>query len=130
DRNRIAKELHDDMGSSLSSILFLSEDLLLDEDSGQKHEVQRISSLAESSLENMREIIWAMDAGKNTLQDLCIRLRAFATGFLTDNKIRFELEFPSISLEEYVLGGERRRNIYLIAKEALHNAAKHARPSM
>ncbi len=126
ERNRIAKELHDDMGSSLSSILFLSEDLLLDEDSGQKHEVQRISSLAESSLENMREIIWAMDTDKNTLQDLSARLRAFATDFLTDNKARFELDFPVTSMDLYVLGGERRRNIYLIAKEALHNAVKHA----
>ena len=126
ERNRIAKELHDDMGSSLSSILFLSEDLLLEDDSGPKHEVQRISSLAENSLENMREIIWAMDSDKNTLPDLSSHLRAFATDFLTDNKIRFELDFPALPAETYTLGGERRRNVYLIAKEALHNTVKHA----
>lgn len=126
ERNRIAKELHDDMGSSLSSIIFLSEDLLLEENPSDKQEIQRIFSLAESSLENMREIIWAMDTGKNTLQDLSIRLRTLATDLLTDNKTPFELSFPEGSLEEYLLGGECRRNIYLIAKEALHNTIKHA----
>lgn len=130
ERNRIAKELHDDMGSSLSSILFLSEDLLFEEAGEKKHEIERISSLAENSLENMREIIWAMDTGKNTLQDLCVRLRAFATEFLTDNKIGFELDIPSYSSEKYILGGECRRNTYLIAKEALHNAVKHAGASL
>lgn len=124
ERNRIAKELHDDMGGSLSSIRFLSEDLLLDDDAP---ELRRISQLAEKTLENMRVIIWAMDSEKNTLQDLASRLRSLAGELLSDNKIAAVLDIPTAGLENVVLGGERRRNIYLIAKEALHNVVKHAR---
>jgi signal transduction histidine kinase/ligand-binding sensor domain-containing protein len=129
ERNRIAKELHDDMGSSLSSIRFLSEDLLLDDGETTPPELQRISHLAEKALENMREIIWAMDSDKNTLQDLAARLRTLATDLLSDNKIAFEMDIPAASWETITLGGERRRNIYLIAKEALHNVVKHAQAS-
>ncbi len=124
ERNRIAKELHDDMGGSLSSIRFLSEDLLLDDEAP---ELRRISQLAGKALENMRVIIWAMDSEKNTLQDLAQRLRTLAGELLSDNKIAAELDIPTAGFENVVLGGERRRNIYLIAKEALHNVVKHAR---
>ncbi len=127
ERSRIAKELHDDMGSSLSSILFLSEDLLTDTPAEQSREIRRISDLAESSMENMREIIWALDTGKNTFQDLAIRLRAFATGLLADSRIGLELD---LSTEDAALGGEYRRNIYLVAKEGLHNIVKHAQASL
>jgi len=128
ERDRIAKELHDDMGSSLSSILFLSEDMMLDaEDEGALGGIHRISKLAENSLDNMREIIWAMDSRKNTLEDLSGRLRAFATEFMADNKVALKLDMPRAN-QQGVLGGEQRRNIYLIAKEALHNAVKHAQP--
>lgn len=124
ERNRIAKELHDDMGGSLSSIRFLSEDLLLD---GEAPELRRISHLAGKAMENMRIIIWAMDSDKNTLQDLAQRLRALAGELMTDNKIAVALDIPTAGFENVVMGGERRRNVYLIAKEALHNVVKHAR---
>ncbi|MBX2927404.1 MAG: hypothetical protein KF852_06165 [Saprospiraceae bacterium] len=127
ERNRIAKELHDDMGGSLSSIRFLSEDLLLDDTETAPPELQRISQLAGKALENMRLIIWAMDSDKNTLQDLASRLRSIANELLSDNKITAVLDIPTTGFEAVILGGERRRNIYLIAKEALHNVLKHAR---
>ena len=129
ERNRIAKELHDDMGSSLSSILFLSEDLLFESPDENKHEIERISSLAENSLENMREIIWALDKDKNTLNDLLIHFRAFATQLLADHKVSLEFELGQVSKQTYMLGSEYRRNVYLILKEALHNVIKHAEAS-
>lgn len=129
ERNRIAKELHDDMGASLSSILFLSEDLLLEDAAVQSNEVHRISNLAEKSLENMREIIWALDTGKNTYEDLCSQLRTLATTLLSDNKIQFEPEFMAASNNDFLLGNECRRNVFLIAKEGLHNIIKHAKAS-
>ena len=125
ERDRIAKELHDDTGSDLSTILFLSEDLHLEELSTQQRQIERISKLAESSLENMQVIIWALDPDKDALQDLNIRLKNMASKMLTVKNISLDFK-ASIPSEKIVLGAEKRKNIYLIAKEALHNIIKHA----
>ena len=123
ERNRIARELHDDMGSSLSSILFLSDDLMVEHGEQTGPEIKRIANLAENSLENMKEIVWALDKGKNNLKDLSSRLRKFAVELLNDSKINYEFDLP---IEQREINSETKRNIYLISKEALHNVVKHA----
>ncbi|MEO1257555.1 MAG: two-component regulator propeller domain-containing protein [Bacteroidota bacterium] len=130
ERDRIAKELHDDLGGDLSTILFIGEDILLESDSyfkkDQKRKVDRIVQLAAGSLENMREIIWALDNRKNKLSDLISHLRIYIVNFLNDNKIQVNVDLVEKAVPELELSSRQRRNIYLIIKEALHNIVKHA----
>ena len=126
ERDRIAKELHDDMGGGLSSILFLSDDILFEEKDREKAKrIGRISTLAKESLNNMRDIIWALDETEKTLGDLLRRIQQTSHQFLKDHAI--ELEFTNdVHQNKILLGSSQKRNIVLLVKECLHNIAKHA----
>lgn len=127
ERDRIAKELHDDLGGDLSNILYISDDLLFDLPEGEsKNQMQRIATLAQGSIDSMREFIWVKDDSKNTLADLISKLQEFIPRYLADNKLAYRLDIPDTSIPPVELGSEKRRNIYLIVKEALHNVVKHA----
>lgn len=73
----------------------------------------------------MREIIWAMDTRNDTLGRLSEQIEDYATAFLGQRNISLTYT-AELSDESQVLTGEKRRNIYLISKEAIHNIAKHA----
>lgn len=130
ERDRIAKELHDDMGGGLSSILFLSGDLLDEEKDHDKIvQVERISELTQNALDNMRDIIWALDNEHNSLKDLTMKIRNASLEFLNDYPLRFHFESSIQNIEELEIGSEKKRNILLITKESLHNIVKHAAAS-
>lgn len=127
ERDRIAKELHDDLGGDLSNILYISDDLVFDLPEGeQKTQLERIAALAQGSIDSMREFIWVKDASKNTLDDLIGKLLEFAPPYLADNKIACRFNLPEEKIPAIELGSEKRRNIFLILKESLHNVVKHA----
>jgi len=126
ERNRIADELHDDLGSGLSVIRFLSEELQgSSADERTQTLVDKISSSSQQLLTSMREIIWAMDTRNDTLGRLSEQIEDYATAFLGQRNISLTYT-AELSDESQVLTGEKRRNIYLISKEAIHNIAKHA----
>jgi len=127
ERNRIAKELHDDMGGSLSSILYIVNDSLLEENADhQKQQLERVAELTQNSLSNMRDIIWVLDNDQSTLEDLVIHLRQFSSTFLMDHQVSLKFSHDISPSENIVLGAEKKRNIFLIIKEGLHNIVKHA----
>lgn len=127
ERNRIAAELHDDMGAGLSTIRFLSSDLLQEYNNNIKIQ-QNIQSIYESSgalFENMRDIIWATNVENDTLESLLFYIQSYAYHFLNTNQIHCEFELPdTIPISE--VSGSWRRNILLAVKETLHNVVKHA----
>lgn len=126
ERNRIAGELHDDMGAGLSAIRFLSEYVLIDEkDTEKKGKLNRIYDSAGVLLQNMRDIIWALDREYDSLSNLLIHLRSYAQEYLSSNELKCNFVMPD-SIPKTELSGERRRNILLIIKECLHNVVKHA----
>ncbi len=127
ERNRIAQELHDEMGGSLSSILFISDDLHRGLDrTTQDSQIERISELTQSALSNMKDIIWALDTSQMNLEDLVFRLEEYAAQYLEDYQV--ELLFNSTKRlgKGVLLGSEKKRNILLILKESLHNIVKHS----
>lgn len=127
ERDRIGQELHDDMSGELSSILNISDDIILEgKVNGNKDRIERIFALAQQSLKNMREIIWALDKEQNYLIDLISFLRHYTINFLSDNKLKYHIEFPEEGISKIEVGSEKRRNIVLIIKECLHNVVKHA----
>lgn len=120
ERSRIGKEMHDDIGSGLTTILFLSNHLKNDLQTSGK-----IANNANTLIGKMNEIIWSMNMDYDTLEDLVTYLRQHTGEMLESADIHYHFHIPA-SIPEVTLSGEQRRNIYLVVKESLHNIIKHA----
>jgi len=123
-RNSIADDLHDDIGSTLSSISIMSE--LAKAKSPEA--LSLLSSIGESTLaiqENMSDIVWAVNPKNDHFENLLQRMYLFATEILDAKNIQLELKNDA-SLNNAKLTMKQRKNLYLFFKEAIHNAAKHS----
>jgi len=125
ERNRIAREMHDDIGSALTSILYLSDDLKTGNEENQGYAADRIGVTASAVVDKMNEIIWSMNPEYDSLNDLIAYIRQHCAEFLGDYGLNYSLNAPE-TMNDLPLSGEQRRNIYLVIKEALHNIVKHA----
>jgi signal transduction histidine kinase len=123
-RDRIARDLHDDMGSYLSSISILSATLPPDPARAQQN-LDRIGHTARQVMEAMSDIVWSVNPTHDTMQQILDRMKLVGDELFseTDTDVRFEIG-PGV--ESLTLPLERRRDFYLIYKEALTNAAKYA----
>ncbi|MEI7982583.1 MAG: triple tyrosine motif-containing protein, partial [Bacteroidota bacterium] len=125
-RTRIATDLHDDVGSTLSSISILSDIL-----AGQVENPQSVKMLgtigsnAHKMLEKIDDIIWVVNPTNDKFQNLGLRIREFAIPLFESKNIRSEISFDK-QMNTLPLPMEVRRNIYLIAKEAINNAIKYS----
>lgn len=127
-RNRIAKDLHDDMGSTLSSIRIFSDVLQLQLREANPEAIpvlQRISQSAAGLLESMQDIIWTIRSNQDTLDDVVIRMREFGLKMAEARDIAFRMEVTE-SFQPLRLDMAQRRNLYLIFKESINNAIKYA----
>ncbi|GAC1483723.1 MAG: hypothetical protein NVS1B13_08300 [Flavisolibacter sp.] len=128
ERQRISKEMHDDLGSGLTSILYLIDNLK-EANPGQADGIShKISLTANALVDKMNEIIWSMNKGNDNLEDLVVYLRHSIGELLENAKIAYSFNIPD-EIPAVRLTGEQRRNIYLVVKEATHNIMKHARAS-
>lgn len=126
ERTRIAGELHDDLGGGLTSIQFLSQGLLRNnEDESEKASLNKIVRNSKSLIENTSEIIWAMNAGFDSIGSLVSFCRRYASEYLSDFGIKLSFQSDLEKPNEF-LSGEKRRNLFLVFKEAIHNIVKHA----
>jgi signal transduction histidine kinase len=125
ERNRIGQEMHDDIGSALTTILYLSDDLKATSDNNNRHTAERIAGTAGSVVDKMNEIIWSMNKEYDTLDDLIAYTRQHTAEFLNNYGLEYDFDIPDI-VPDIHLPGEQRRNIYLVIKESLHNIVKHA----
>lgn len=126
ERNRIAKEIHDDLGSGLTSIRLLSEIAKVKGGQGQKKELERISETSNRLIDKMNEIIWSMNSRNDTLPNLIAYLRQVIVAYFEPLPMQLRIVIPDNIIEIHVTG-KTRRNILLAVKEALHNIAKHSR---
>lgn len=127
-RLRIAADLHDDVGSNLSSIALLSQ--ILEERGSlqglEGRQLRRIHEAADETIASLRDIIWLVDPGNDDLGDLVRRMRKVASELLEGRDHTFR---PPEADGLRPLGLPLMRNAFLVYKEALHNAARHARES-
>jgi signal transduction histidine kinase len=125
-RARIASDLHDDIGSTLSSISLISEVA-----SRQKKEdifVKTLSKIGDDSrnvLNSMDDIIWSVNPQNDSLSSLIVRLREYAIPFCESKNISFNMNVEE-TIYSMKLGMDERRNLYLIVKEAINNAVKYS----
>ena len=127
ERARIAQDLHDDLGSSLTRISLLSELARTDRDDSSQVEahMQKISQSAGQSVRALDEIVWALRPGSDSLQSLVEYIAHFANELFEGNTARCRLDLPH-DLPTHSLPPEMRHNIFLVVKEALTNALKHS----
>ena len=127
ERARIAQDLHDDLGSTLSRIALLSD--LLQTDKANPAQVEahaaKLSEAAKHTVRALDEIVWAVRSGSDTLQSLVDYVAHFATELFEESQIRCRMDLPH-DLPARTLPPDLRHNIYLIAKESLTNVLKHS----
>lgn len=130
-RMRIAHDLHDDVGSSLSQVSILSEVVrqrVNAEDETVSKPLSLISRISTEAVDSMSDIVWAINPQKDRLRDLTRRMRQFAGEVFTARDIAFRFE-ASDSHADVKLQPDTRRQIFLIFKEAVNNVARHSRCS-
>jgi PAS domain S-box-containing protein len=127
-RRRIATDLHDDIGSSLTRISILSEVVRQRLDRHDSPVTEPLSLIAESSrdlVDSMSDIVWAINPKKDHLHDLTQRMRRFAADSFTARNIALRIRLPDAG-EDVPLGANLRREVFLIFKEAVNNVLRHA----
>lgn len=126
ERARIAQDIHDDLGASLTHIAMLSGsalgDLAVPEPVAKN--LNRIFDRARELTRAMDEIVWAVNPRHDTLDSLANYLNRFAHDYLSAAEIRCRLDLP-LQLPALPVTAETRHNLFLAFKEALHNAVKH-----
>ncbi len=126
-RTRIATDLHDDIGASLSQISILSElarRRAADVDVLEKP-LAEIAGSSRELLSSMSDIVWSTNPQRDRLRDLIQRMRRFATDIFTARNIEFQFHAPESDLEGR-LDPEMRRQVFLIFKESVNNIVRHA----
>jgi ligand-binding sensor domain-containing protein/signal transduction histidine kinase len=126
-RTRIASDLHDDLGSSLTQISILSEVVrahLGDPEARIADPLSRIGTLSRESVDSMGDIVWAIDPLRDTPSHLLQRMRRVAHELLSAAGVH--LRFDSSGDASPHLNAEVRRHGFLIFKEILNNIVRHA----
>ncbi len=126
-RSKIARDLHDDMGSTLSSINIISK-MALENATGAEQVSSHLKKIQENSgnmLESMSDIVWAITPSNDTLEKVIYRMKEFAADILEPLNIRYDFvengDFGNIKLDL-----NKRKDFYLLFKEAINNAAKYS----
>jgi hypothetical protein len=127
-RTRLAMDLHDDIGSTLSQVAVLSEVARrsVQGDHRVATSIERIAELSRQLIDAMSDLVWATNPERDSVRDLQQRMRRFATDTLDGQNIRLRFEAPAedlnIRLDPHV-----RREVFLIFKEGINNLSRYAK---
>ena len=127
-RNRVARDLHDDMGSTLSTINILSSmaKTKIGTDVAKANEyISKISDNSQRMMDAMDDIVWSIKPSNDSMTKIVARMREFATNVLEAKDIELDFRVDE-AVYDLSLNMEARRDFYLIFKEAVNNAAKYS----
>jgi ligand-binding sensor domain-containing protein len=128
-RNKISKDLHDDLGATLSSIAVLSEIARNSIQRGSPQQsfpmLEKISTYSRDMVDKMRDIVWAINPSNDSLENIVKRLQVYSTEACGNRGIQFCLQLKDDFVNQAV-PMSTRKNLYLICKEAIHNAIIHS----
>ena len=128
-RNKLSRDLHDDIGSTLSSINILSRTAQSNLELGQGEKtsasLEKINERSQRLLSNMSDIIWNINPNNDTLEEVMSRMREYATALLEAKQIDYTFDFPKTTMN-CKLSMEVKNNMYLIFKEAVNNLSKYS----
>ena len=128
ERARIARDMHDEVGSKLSRLSLLSEMASQQPEmpASARGEVAEISETARDTIRSFEEIVWAVNPKNDSLANLVQYLCRFAEEFFEGSNTQCAFELPE-DIPALSLPTEVRHHVFLAAKEALNNVFKHAR---
>lgn len=127
-RTRIATDLHDDIGASLSRISMLSEIVKSQSAADDTVSQKRLSQIAGDSrdlVDSMSDIVWAINPRRDSIESVIDRVCSFASDTLCAKEVAWTVNSPP-EIRSLHLTAEEKRNLYLIFKEAVNNAARHS----
>ncbi|HKQ76811.1 MAG TPA: two-component regulator propeller domain-containing protein, partial [Blastocatellia bacterium] len=127
-RTRIAADLHDDIGSSLSQIAIISE-VLHKQIQPQEQSVDRnlsmMARVSREAVDSMSDIVWAINPQRDHMHDLVRRMRRFASETFPARNIDFSFQVPTAE-QDIKLDADVRRQVFLIFKEGVNNIVRHS----
>ena len=130
ERARIARDIHDQVGASLTQVSLLGE--MVESDKNIPEEVEaharQISQAARETSHALDEIVWTVNPSNDTLDGLINYICKHAQEYLSVAELRYRLEIPP-QLPQKNISPEARHNVFLAAKEAVTNVVKHAQAS-
>lgn len=125
-RQNIARDLHDEVGSTITSINILSKLVMKENSIRQQEYLQKINDQSGRIMESMSDIIWAINPNLDTIEQTLFRMKEFAIELVESAGMvcRFETHLTGNIRN---IQSEERKYIFLIYKEAIHNAVKYSR---
>ena len=127
-RNHIARDLHDDIGSTITSIHIMSKVALHAPDTqgeSVRTSLQKIKERSSAIMERMDDIVWTINPQNDTMEQLLYRMKEFAAEILEPLNINYRFE-ENGDLASIKLDIRKRKDLYLLFKEAVNNAAKYS----
>lgn len=129
ERERISADMHDELGAGMTAIRLMSEIARNKMKENTPVELNKISASADDVLNKMNAIIWSMNSGNDTLDNLISYIRSYALEYFDNTPIQCQVNVPE-HIPDIVLAGDKRRNIFLSVKETLNNSLKHSGASL
>ena len=127
-RTRIATDLHDDIGANLSKISLLSDIVNMQTENGNAENKRMLTTIAEvsrSSVASMRDIVWSINPQRDTVLEMTRKMREHAEEALVPRGVSVIFDTGESDMERGV-SMDIRRELFLIFKEAVNNAARHS----
>ncbi|HEX6180399.1 MAG TPA: triple tyrosine motif-containing protein, partial [Chitinophagaceae bacterium] len=128
-RNKIAQDLHDNVGSTLSSISVYSQVAKIHNTQGNRDDLQdvlvRIAATSSEMISEMNDIVWTINPRNDGMEKILQRMESFAKPLLHTQGIQFRFKYDA-AVMHVNLEMEKRKNFYLIFKEAVNNSLKYS----
>jgi signal transduction histidine kinase len=125
ERNRISRDMHDELGSGLTKIAILSEVMKKAPDE-RNAVIDKISDTARSLVGNLDEMVWSLNPHNDTLQQLIAYVSEHGVQFFENTEIDFDQVIPD-EIPQHILQEEKRRALFLCIKEFFNNTLKHSK---
>jgi ligand-binding sensor domain-containing protein/two-component sensor histidine kinase len=123
-RTKISQDLHDDVGATLSGIKVFSQ-LAVDRPEHSTEYLQKINAYSDEMLSKLSDIVWTTKTENDNFSQLISRVHTYASSLAQAKGIALKFEIDPV-IQNNAIEPTIRRNIYLVIKEAVNNAVKHA----
>jgi signal transduction histidine kinase len=125
-RNDIARDLHDDIGSTLSTINIISKLAIHENPAGNTLQLSRIAEQSSKTMESMSDIVWSINPSNDSFGKVLVKMKVFAAEILEPLNMQYRFLEEGVDTS-IALNAKQRKNLFLIFKESVNNAAKYSR---